>query len=175
MCEPATIVVIAGAVLSAYGQVEQGRAAESAANYNARVQENEATQLRNIAVERENEQREQTAQLLSRQRAQFAASGVDIDAGSALAVQQDTEQLGEISAQRIRRNLGEQASSLEGGAGLTRSQGSAARFQGNVGAAGTLLQTASTTLDSKWFNSKSVATRPGGNAPIAEATPLINR
>ena len=167
MCDPVTLSAVAsitGAVAAGYQQVQQGRFQQGVADYNARVAENEAEETRNAGVEEENKQRQKTAQLLSKQRAQLGASGVDLTSGSALQIQQDTQTLGEVDALRIRSNFENQATSLETGADLTRTEGANARSAGFGRAAGTLLSGAGTALGTgvadKWFTPASAAKQP---------------
>jgi len=146
MCDPVTMTtlsIVAGGT-QAFSQVQQGKEAMGVARYNAREQENQATAIRNKGVEEENIQRRQTAETLSLQRAQLAASGIDIDAGSAGDLQADTELLGEVDALRVRTNFLDQADTVDRQADLTISQGRAARRASNLAAVGTVLSTAAT-------------------------------
>jgi len=164
MCTPiaalATATVVSG-VFSAQQQLRQGRFQQGVAEYNARVAENEAEQVRRVGAERENVQRQRTAELISRQRAQLGASGVDVGSGSALQLQEDAQVLGEVDALRIRRNFEDRATGLETQASLTRQQGEAARSASRSATFGTLLGTAARVgvsgVADKWFTPKSAA------------------
>ncbi len=161
MCDPVTIGVTTAAVsasVAAVGSIQQGQAANDVARFNARQQENEATRLRNVGVEQENDQRRATARLRSQQRAQLAAQGIDIESGSAGALLRDTDTLGEIDAMRIRRNTDEQATAVEQGSQLTLAAGQSAQQQGVLKAAGSLLGAAG-DVSSKWFTPKSSASQ----------------
>jgi hypothetical protein len=145
MCDPvtATYVLMATAGgLTAYSQVEQGQSAKATAKYNAREMQNQAINTRNKGTEEENIQRQKTAELISRQRAQLGANGVDIDSGSAADLQQDSAILGEVDALRIRTNFTDQADTLNRQSELTLQQGKAAARAGNLAAFGTVLTTA---------------------------------
>lgn len=174
MCEPATIAYVSAAVLTAAGTIQQGHQAKiqgefanDVAKYNARVQQNEAVRTRNRGVEEENAHREKVQQLLSRQRVQSAASGVDVGSGSALNLQQDTLVQGEADALRIRSNFEDQAVSREQQADVTLAEGRAKKAGGRsqfksslLMAAGTLAGAAATSgLSSKWFTPNSAATQ----------------
>lgn len=170
MCEPATIaatVSVVSTVAQGFQAKQQGEFQEGVSRYNARQLENEAVQTRNIGVEEENRQREQTAQLLSRQRAQIAASGVEIGAGSALQIQEDTQTIGEIDALRIRSNFERQAGSLEEQAELELVQGESAAEAGRSAFTGSLLSVGvgagasalSGGVASKWFTPSSSASQ----------------
>lgn len=169
MCEPTTVmavVAVVGGAFSANQQRQQGKFQESTADYNARVAENEAEATRNAGTEAENIQRQKTAELLSKQRAQLGAANVDLSSGSALQLQEETVALGEADALRIRSNFSNRAGALDTSADLTEREGAFAADAGNTdagntGAAGTLLSGASTTLGTgvadKWFTPNSAA------------------
>lgn len=175
MCEPTTMTVMAltaaAGATQAYSQIQQGRATEASANFNAREMENQATRIRNKGVEEENIQRRSTAEFLARQRAMLGASGIDIQSGSAADLQQDTEVLGEVDALRVRRNFSEQADVAERQALQTRAEGKAAKRAANVSALGTVLTTAASvgmmgakpppgTVSPKWYTPNSAAMSP---------------
>ena len=164
MCSPQLFV--AGIQLAQMGvnmvsKKREGRYNRGVAAYNARVAENQAQEVRNIGIEEENLQRLKTAQLLSKQRAQLGASGVEIGSGSALQLQEDTATLGEADALRIRSNVESQALALETGAGLTRRRGEFAQDISESQAFGTLLGGTADILDTgvadKWFKPNSAA------------------
>jgi len=152
---------LASTAFQARAQYQEGKYAQGVAEYNARVQENEATQLRNIAVEEENLQRQKTAELLSTQRAQIGASGVELGTGSAAQLQEATTTLGEADALRIRSNYESQIQAKETQAGLTRAQGEFAAQAGEMSAFGTILSGTAKTLGTgvadKWFTPDSAA------------------
>lgn len=164
MCEPTTImtaVTIASAAFTAQQQRAQGKFQKGVAEYNARVAENEAEETRAAGVERENIQRRKTAELISKQRAQLGAAGIDLGSGSALQLQEDAEILGEADALRIRSNFEARAGSLETSAELTESQGEFAESAGRNAAVGTLLSGTASALGTgvadKWFTPNSAA------------------
>jgi len=135
----AVIVVIASAV-SAKAQVDQAHYTRDVADYNAAVDRNQATSVRNDSRIQENEERTKAFQLISRQRAVLAARGANIDFGTALQIQEDTAMIGEVNTLRIRENNEEQASALEAKADLTERTGEFALTQGKLGATATMLQ-----------------------------------
>ena len=164
MCEPTTIlaaVTLISGAFQANQQRQQGKFQKGVADYNARVAENEAQETRRAGVERENIQRRRTAELVSKQRAQLGAAGVDLGSGSALQLQEDAIVQGEADALRIRSNFENRAGALETGAALTERQGEFAEAAGNNAAAGTLLKSvgnaASTGVADKWFTPDSAA------------------
>ena len=161
MCNPALVGMAVSAGMQANAQRQQGKYQKGVADFNARQSENQAVALRNKGTEEEMASRKATAELKARQRAQLAASGVDLSSGSALSLQEDTETLGEANALRIRGNFQNQAAGLDQGAGLTRSQGAFAKSAGDTAAANTLLSATGSAMSSgvsdKWFSPKSSA------------------
>ena len=169
MCDPLSAGM---AVVSLYGGIQQSRAAKAqgrfskgTADYNARVAENRAEETRNVGVEAENVQRQKTANLLSKQRAQLGASGIELTSGSALAIQQDTVALGEADALRIRGNVDSEVDALMTSAELTSQQGdfalAAGNNAGNAAAIGGIASAGSALNNSgvadKWFTKDSAA------------------
>jgi hypothetical protein len=158
MCYPVLIQAVA-AVGAAYSSNEQGKFQEGTANYNARQQENEAQQTVNQGTERENIVRQEAAELKSRQRAQLANQGIDINSGSALSLQEDTDLQAETDSLRIRSGFERQGQSLLDQSTLTTAQGANARAAGKQGAVGSLLSSAGKVAGSgvadKWFTPKS--------------------
>lgn len=165
MCEPATIATVAAitsataTVAQGVGQLQQGQYEYGVAKYNARQLENEATRTRNVGVEEEMRKRQEIAQQVSRQRTQLAAQGVDIGKGTAALIQENTIDIGEVDALRIRRNFEDQAEAMEDQSALTLSQGKAAKRAGKIAfgtsllsAAGSFLGTdAGSKFAAKWF------------------------
>jgi hypothetical protein len=134
MCEPVSIALAVGAVstiASGYQAKQKGKQQEAVSKFNARQLENQAIKTRNKGVDEENRQRQKTAELLSRQRARFGASNVALDSGSPLAIQEDTETIGEIDALRIRSNFLDEAQVIDDKADITEAQGKAAAKAGN--------------------------------------------
>jgi hypothetical protein len=173
MCEPTTIMAVmtvASTAMAYQGQRAQGKFRKGTAEYNARVAENQAQETRRAGTEAENIQRRKTAELLSKQRAQLGAAGVELESGSALQLQEDTLTLGEADALRIRSNTQLQVESLQTGAGLTRQQGAFAESAGQQQAFGTILGGTADVLDTgvadKWFtpNSAGITKNP---APLS--------
>jgi len=168
MCDPVSAAVVIGVgatAFQAYSQVQEGKFKKGVADYNARVMENEAQRTRNVGTEAENAQRQRVALLVSKQRAQLGAAGVELESGSALQLQQDTATLGEADALRIRTTFGDKATSLETGAELKRAEGEAAEKFGYMKAAGTILSGGASVLGTgvadKWFTQNSAGNQTG--------------
>lgn len=153
MCEPTTLLMIAGTVVSGMGQIQQGNAAAASAKYNATVAEMNATladRRAKDAIERgqveEQQKRAQVAQLQGRQKAAMAANGVDLSFGSPLDTLVDTAVLGELDALTIRQNAAREAYDYQvqgvnsrADAGLSRMNAKSAKTGGYLAAGGTVL------------------------------------
>ena len=105
-----------GTAVSALGAARHASAQRNQAQYQARVAENNAITANRLAEDsiqrgriEEQRNRQQTRQLQGRQTAALAASGVDVQSGSALDVISDTAALGEIDALTIRDNASREA------------------------------------------------------------------
>ena len=170
MCDLATaglVLTAVGTATSAYGMYQQGQAAEKQGEYQAAVSRNNAVIAEHnarIAEERgkvaETQKQRQIQQLIGKQRAGAAASGVEIDTGSALSARQDIAEQGAFDIENIKfdtamesynyRVAGSQAQSQ---ASLYQAQGSQAATAGMIGAGGTLL-TGAGQFASNWYDYK---------------------
>lgn len=167
MCDPVSFLMIAGTVVSGYGQMQQAAAAQQAAQaqaqamqYNAQIAEMNAQiseRRAKDALERgaleEQQQRLRAAQLQGKQRAALAANGVDLTFGSPLDEMVDTAVLGELDALTIRSNAAREAYDFEVQAANQRAggqlnlmqrdsalaEGRAARTAGLIGFGSTVL------------------------------------
>lgn len=191
MCSPAAIPYVIAAVTTVAQGVqarEEGLHQKALSRYNARNLENQATQVRNKGAREENLQRRATAETLSRQQAQLAASNLDLDVGSALSLQEDVVTLGEVDALTIRENTDIQASATEEQARLTLKEGNRAATKGRrafqtsllIGglqaAGGAAVGTApppattpgavNTSVSSKWYTNQSSAARVSGSQQL---------
>lgn len=161
MCEPATIattLAVVSTVAKGYAAKQKGDFDYGVAKYNSRRLENEATQIQNRGTEDENKQRRATAELISKQRARLAASGVDVESGTASQIQDDTALLGEVDALRIRSNAIDQAQVSQDNSQLTLRQGRAARNAGDTAFGISLLSAGANAaggFSGKWYNSDS--------------------
>jgi len=143
--------------MSAYGQYQQGQAANDAAKYNAKMAEYAAQDASRRGEEEAAAIQRKAASLKSTQRAAQAARGLDIGYGTAQDLQDETDFFGQMDAATARSNAAQQAWSYRSQGQLARAEGRAAAYQGALGAAGTLLSTAG-TVSSKW----PTKTKPGG-------------
>lgn len=115
MCVPlaaaALAVTAVGVGVQAYGAYQETKAQNAAAEYNARILENNAQVARYQAADAkqrgevaEKQFRLRLSQEKGAQRALYGASGAVVDSGSALDVLEDTAAFGEFDALTIRHN-----------------------------------------------------------------------
>lgn len=156
MCEPVSLttgLMIASSALTATGAVMQGVSTRNSMRYKAAMGERNAALDRAAARdalkrgEIENRRQQQrTAQRLGAQRAGLAASGLDVDFGSAGELQDDTRRMGWEDSQTVRENAMREARGYEisawnrdAGAAADRATGSAAMWSAAMDAGGSLL------------------------------------
>lgn len=166
MCDPVSLTIaatVAAGGMQAYGQLKEGQAAQSSANYQAYIaEENRKTALdtarrtQEAAARDEEALRRKTAQQLGSQRANAAGSGIDLGTGSIADVFDDTVRLGEDDALTLRskwwddvnarhveaRNFGAEGQ-------LSKMRGKQARTASYINATSSLLNTAS-SVAGKW-------------------------
>lgn len=147
MCEPTSIMMLAGAALSAVGQIQQSQAASASRKYSAAVAENSATAARQQAAFQEARQREQNERALATQRVRFGKGGL-LAAGTVLDVNADRAAAGELDALSIRRSGLLQGQSYDNQAALDRFHDQSSRTSAALGAGSTLL-TAGSRVDWK--------------------------
>jgi hypothetical protein len=147
------------------------RAAESQAelaDYNAAVADLQAKDAEERGRDDESRFRRSVSMMIGSQRAGFAASNVDVGYGSTVDTQADASYLGELDALQIRNNAAREAwgyrvqgADSRARAGITRREGafaeqsgrtqaSAQRKAGTVSAIGSVLDTATSLLFSKY-------------------------
>jgi len=149
---------------------QQARMQEDIAKVNSVDQKNEATRVRNIGVEKENDHRRAVAELQSQQAATQGASGVQINSGSALQIREDTGRIGQVDALRIRSNYRDQAEAMERGAALTllngQNEASATRARGKAALSKSVLSAAG-TVASRWYSPKSAASQTSASMNVS--------
>lgn len=109
MAELAIVATVASAIIGGEAAYEAGQSQKRAAEYQAAVARNNAMlaeQYAQVEVQKgqrlEEAKRIETAQREGAVRAAAAASGLDVDSGSPLRLQEDTAKLGEYDALTIR-------------------------------------------------------------------------
>ena len=186
MCEPSTMAALSiastviGTGVSAFGQMQAGKAQAAQLNYQAAVGRNNAVLAQRAAddarlrgEEAARREASKTRQLAGRQRAVLAANGQLVDPGSALDITTDTMEIGKLDELTIRSNaereaLGYEAQGMnfQAGSNLNSMGASNAQAAGVAGAFGTVL-TGAGNVASKWYNFKKegIWGGSGGSAP----------
>jgi hypothetical protein len=142
MCEPITIMAgaaLAGSAISGVGMLQQGQAANEAAQYNVALGE--------IAVQDALERADIEKQLLGQQflkekatgRAQTGSSGIRIGTGSTLDWENDLTETYISDKATIDLNAAKEISGIRNQQTLDTAQGQSAARAGQIGAAGSLL------------------------------------
>lgn len=162
----ATAALVASAVgsgVTAYGKYESGQAGGAAADYASQVSRNNATIANQNAdytiasgLQKTDTASRRNAAIGGRIKATQAANGVDVNSGSAVDVQAGQRETGELDAETVLSNAELQAYGYRtkavsdtAQAQLDTAQGAQARIGGDLGAAGSLLGSAS-GVGTKW-------------------------
>lgn len=124
--------------------VAQGQSQASMAEYNAKVAEAQAAQVREAAAFEERRSRDSARRFLSTQRALYGASGVTVEEGSPLLVMADTAAESELDALAIRYSGSVEAARAQSQAALDRMSAQTYRQAGYLDAGASLLTGAST-------------------------------
>ena len=123
-----------GIGLSIYGQLQQGKAAQQAAEYNAAVARNQAAWARWKAEKDALRIRARAEALRKRQEAFFAAHGIDPPSVSPLQVLEETTRMGELDALATLRGGAARTGSYMSQAGMYEAAGVGARRAATIGA-----------------------------------------
>lgn len=132
------VLAIGGTVISAAGQMAQASAQEDAAEFNAKVQEQQAERERQVADAEASDYRRQGSRQLASARAMRGATGVT-GAGSPLLVDEATVREISLGSARLINRGDANANRLKQGAQLSRMEGKNAKTAGYLGAGSTLL------------------------------------
>ena len=151
---PTALMAVSG-VMQGVAANRAAQAEADAANQNARIAEAQSTDAVARGGKEELKQRRKMAILQGEQRAALAASGVNVDSGSALAMQDASMSEGEQDAAAIRFNAAREAWGHNVDAVNYRNKASAARAKGRnvltgsiIGAGSDLLSLAQPTTNS---------------------------
>ena len=116
MCSISLGLQIAGTLMSVAGQIQQGRAAKNAANFQAAVARNNAILAERAAKEAEargevavDKSQLATRQFIARQKVAQAGQGQEINTGSALDLTADSAAGGKLDELTIRANAEREA------------------------------------------------------------------
>ena len=142
MCDVGTAALAVSAVsggLSAYSQIQTGRANAALANANADAQEQAARDTINTANDQAYQQRQQARRVAGQQTTALAANGADLTSGNALDLTTETMQQGTLDALTTINNGQRQAAGLQFQADTSRAQGKIDKQSGMLGGASTIL------------------------------------
>jgi hypothetical protein len=131
--------MIAGTALTAYSQIQQGRAQHQAAKFEARQMEDQAKEVTAAGQHAALARRRESEVLQSRALAVAGASGAGVLDGDVLRIIGGLQEEGDRAVQTELYNVGSQAAVLRRQAGATRMMGRQARTAGMVGAGATAL------------------------------------
>ncbi len=133
------LLIGAAAVYTANAQQQAGQAQKKLANRNADLLDNSAAD----AIDRGNQDALQVTQRARRlrgaQRASFAGQGVDVNTGTAAALQEETTSMGEVDAAQVRKNAFREAWGIKTQAGNQRLGGDFSAAAGRNQAIGSVL------------------------------------
>lgn len=139
MCDPTAIMAMS-ATMSVGGQLMQGQAAKQAADAEARNAENLAAQTRDAALQEAKRIRLAGDRTRGAARAQLAASGIDVNSGTAITIEDDIGTRSEISAYNALLTGDRESTALQDKAAIARARGKNAVGASVLGAVSTGLQ-----------------------------------
>jgi hypothetical protein len=130
---------LATTAYGAYTQNKAGREQQNLANANAALLESQAKDEVAIGEEEVLANRRRVRKAVGQQRADFAGQGVDVGSGTALDIQNETQEMGAVDEATIRRNAFRRAWNINTQASNQRLGGKYARRAGRNQAIGTVL------------------------------------
>lgn len=156
MCDPVSIGValtVASTLATAGSQIYAGQAAYQQGKYENQVAQQNA-QLEEAskadAFSRRNVDQmrlwRKVSQQLGEQRAAGAASGVDVNFGSALSMQEDTQMIGGEDSTTLNENYNKEIKGYDIDAANYKAQGAAALMRGKAARTGSYMQATGTLL-----------------------------
>lgn len=166
MCFGPELIAVLGAAstaVSVIGAVRQGNAQADAYEYQADAARVEAANERDAAKDQADKIRKLARLQTGEAKTALAASGVAVDEGTAVLIDQDIRDRGEQDAFTELLNGNRKARTLEGQAGMYDSSASNARSAGRMNAAGNLFSGAA-SVASGWkkpVNQTSSSNLPG--------------
>ena len=135
---------VAGAAVTAKGQIDQGKYQEAVGKNNAIVADQQKSDALLRGEQAENAHRRQVAQIREKQRTTANAAGVNSGVGSVSRELQDTAQFGELDSLMVRHNAIREGYGYDVQATNFLAQSKLDKMKGNYGAAGTILSTGGT-------------------------------
>lgn len=163
----AVAATLASTALGAVGSIQQGKAANAQAAYQAGVARNNQILAERAAKDAEARgrvsalnKRNETKQLIGRQRTQLAANGVLVDRGSALDIVADTAKIGETDALTLENNADREAANFRAQGANFQADSELALLRGKSAVNSSYFQAGGVALDgvgqvaSKWYSFK---------------------
>ena len=138
MCDPATLMLMAGTALSAGGAISEGNAKRRAAEATADLNEKQAAREIDIAKLNADRDAEEGELLLGKQIALASAQGGSSNAGSNLLIQKQTAGRTELNKQLALTAGRDKATTLRANASQSRASGRSAQVGGYVSAGASL-------------------------------------
>lgn len=126
--------------VSVVGQLQQGQAARQSANAEARAAENLAAQNRDAAMQEAQRIRKAGDRTRGAARAQLAASGIDVNSGTAITIEDDIGTNSEMDAYNTLLTGERKSTSLQDSAAISRARGKNAVSSSVLGSVSTGLQ-----------------------------------
>jgi hypothetical protein len=166
----AEAVQLTGTTIGGLAQMRAGASAQDAALANAAQANAQADAALRRGRFQEMQMRRQVARAIGTQRAAAAASGIDPGTGTAAEIQVGTERIGELDAQMIRDNAFLEASGYRMAARQQVKAGKAARTEGLLTGAGTLIGGFGTIYAAKEANSPPTLFGAGANGKKKKVT-----
>lgn len=152
MCEPTTIVMLGAAALGAYGQVQQGKAAEAMGEYQADQAAADARAEQGVAQVQADLIRKKARQTASAANAQMAANGLDVTAdGTATEINKTIYRDAETDAQMAIFGAADRANRINAQGEADKISGEQQKDAGYINAATTL---ASAAVKTDWKTMK---------------------
>jgi len=133
---------LAGTFLTAYSQIQAGRAQASIEEANAALASLQARQIRETGVYKERQLRREKAKMLGRQKALYAKAGIVLSEGSPLEVMADTATEYEMDISAIRYNTAIETARLGYESAFRRRQAESYKRLAYLRAASTILTSA---------------------------------
>lgn len=150
---------LAGGVISGIGAERSAQAQANAANYNAAVARNASIFAQQQGEVNAEASDRRTAAMIGRQRATYAAGGLDVNSGSPLDIQADTAQMGRLNSLTIRNNAARTAYGYEAQGNLDTAEASNYKTAGDTAMLGSLIGTAGAVGD-KWQSFQTAGVDP---------------
>lgn len=133
MMAASTAVSAAGAGISMYGQYQQGKAQQEAAEYDAQMKEIQAESLNEKLRDDVRRKNDATRQTIERGKAKAAGSGINIASDNVLDWEGDVFETSAKDEAAMRHNTRLNEWGLKSGAELDRARGKNARRSANIG------------------------------------------